>query len=247
MKIAIISDIHGNIDALEAVMVDIEEQKCDKVFVLGDYAMAGPNPGAVVDWFFKKQLDKNYIMIQGNTDSMIVNYTDSLYEELRNKAPIMAEALKDDARILNSIQKDFLKNLPAQVETIEEGIKILLVHGSPRRNNEDIMPDISLETLDEILKGVDSDVVLCGHTHLPCGFQTKEKKTVVNVGSVGRPFTENAKPCYLKLTINNGKCIFEHRFIDYNNDKAAKTLSKRAFKGAEKLAEMLINPTIRHF
>ena len=68
MKIAVISDIHGNLDALEAVMADIESEGCEKIFALGDYAMAGPEPAAVVDWFFQKQLDSRFKMIQGNTD-----------------------------------------------------------------------------------------------------------------------------------------------------------------------------------
>ena len=60
MKIAVISDIHGNLEALKAVMDDIEKENCEKIFVLGDYAMAGPEPSLVIDWFFKKQLDPNF-------------------------------------------------------------------------------------------------------------------------------------------------------------------------------------------
>ena len=51
MKIAVISDIHGNLEALEAVMADIEAQECEKIFVLGDYAMAGPEPADTINWF----------------------------------------------------------------------------------------------------------------------------------------------------------------------------------------------------
>lgn len=247
MKIAVISDIHGNIDALEAVMTDIKKEECEKVFVLGDYAMAGAEPALTVNWFFKKQFDKDFKMIQGNTDLMIADYNEDLYLALKSKAPIMAEALKDDATILTPIQKDFLKDLPLQLEIEEEGVKFLLVHGSPRKNNEDILPDTPLEEVEKMLANVDADVVLCGHTHLPCGFQTSTKKTVVNVGSVGRPFTDNAKPCYLKITVTNGKCIFEHRFVEYEQVKASNKLRQRAFEGAGKLADMLLNPTVRHF
>jgi len=247
MKIAVISDIHGNLEALTAVINDIEEQECEKIFVLGDYAMAGPEPKETVDWFFKKQFDTKYTMIQGNTDLMIATYNNTLYDSLKEKAPIMAEALRNDIKLLNPIQLDFLKRLPEQKELDIEGIKILLVHGSPRRNNEDISPDLSIKEIEDILDGVTANVVLCGHTHLPCGYQTTDKRTVVNVGSVGRPFTENAKPCYLKLVIENGKCLFEHRFVEYDNQKASEKLSKRDFEGSKLLAEMLINPTKRHF
>lgn len=247
MKIAVISDIHGNLEALEAVFSDIEKEGCEKVFVLGDYAMAGPEPSYVVDWFFKKQFDSGFSMIQGNTDYMIANFSDELFGSIKSKAPIMAEALKNDVEILNSIQKDFLKNLPTQLQVEEDGVKILLVHGSPRKNNEDILPDTPLEEVEKMLENVEADVVLCGHTHLPCGFQTSTKKTVVNVGSVGRPFTENPQACYLKLTIIDQKCLFEHKFVDYDKQKASEKMLKRQFNGAEKLAKMLINPTVRHF
>lgn len=247
MKIAVISDIHGNMEALEAVMEDIKEQECEKIFALGDYAMAGPEPKIVVDWFIRHSSDKNFVMIQGNTDLMIADYNEELYNTLKNMAPVMAEALKEDAQILNSIQKDFLKELPVQLEVEEEGVKILLVHGSPRKNNEDILPDTEMEEVEKMLENVEASVVLCGHTHIPCGFQTTKKQTVVNVGSVGRPFTEKPESCWLKLTIENGKCLFEHRFVKYDNITASENLKNRKFQGVEKLAETLLNPTERHF
>ena len=247
MKIAVFSDIHGNLNALEAVMDDIQQNNCDKVFVLGDYAMAGPQPSQVIDWFFKKQFEENFKMIQGNTELMIADFSEELYNNVKEKAPIMAEALKNDTILINPIQKDFLKNLPIQLEVEEEGVKFLLVHGSPRKNNEDIMPDLPLSKIEEILENVNADVVLCGHTHIPCGFQTESKKTVVNVGSIGRPFTEDPKSCYLVITVESGKCLFEHRFVDYNKKNASDKLRKREFVGSDKLADMLLNPTVRHF
>ncbi|MBO5738852.1 metallophosphoesterase family protein [bacterium] len=247
MKIAVISDIHGNIDALNAVMDSIKEEECEKIFVLGDYAMAGPEPSKTVDWFFKNQFDEKFKIIQGNTDLMIADFSETLYQNLKEKAPIMAEALKNDVQVLNQIQKDFLKKLPMQLELDIEGTKILLVHGSPRRNNEDISPDLSLVEVEKIIKNVSADVILCGHTHIPCGYQTSKKQTVVNVGSVGRPFTPEPKACYLKLTITNGNCLFEHKFVDYDKESASEKLKQRDFEGSDKLAEMLLSPTIRHF
>lgn len=247
MKIAVISDVHGNMEALEAVMEDIKKQNCDKIFALGDYAMAGPEPYAAIDFFLQHQPDSEYKMIQGNTDLMIADYTDESYELLKKKAPVMAEALKFDFIGINPMQKGFLKNLPIQLETEEEGVKILLVHGSPRKNNEDILPDTPMEEIEQMLKNVDANVILCGHTHIPCGFQTASKQTVVNAGSVGRPFTPEPKACYLIMMIEHGRYAFEHRFIDYNKHQAAQKLLKRGFQGAEKLADMLLDPKQRHF
>ena len=247
MKIAVISDIHGNMEALNAVMKDIEDKKCEKVFVLGDYAMAGPEPSSVVGFFWTKKFDSNFSMIQGNTDLMIASYDEELYKTLKEKAPVMAEALKNDAEILTPDEKSFLKELPAQLEVEAGGVKFLLVHGSPRKNNEDILPDTPLEKVEKMLEYVLADVVLCGHTHIPCGFQTSLKKTVVNAGSVGRPFTPKPQACYLIIDVVEGKCIFEHQFVDYDKEKAAKKLMRRPFEGADKLAKTLLDPKERHF
>ena len=152
MKIAVISDIHGNMEAIEAVMQDIEERGCEKIFVLGDYAMAGPEPADAVDFFMSKMNDSKFVMIQGNTDLMIADYTEGLYTSLKDKAPVMAEALKNDAQILNPVQKGFLKNLPIQKEVEAGGVKFLLVHGSPRKNNEDILPDTPMVEVEKMLE-----------------------------------------------------------------------------------------------
>lgn len=247
MKIAVISDIHGNIDALDSVLNDIEKQKCEKIFVLGDYAMAGPQPKKTVDFFMQKQNSSAYTMIQGNTDKMIANYSVDLYYELREKAPIMADALKCDVAELNNMEKAFLITLPEQKEITIGGVTFLLVHGSPRKNNEDILPTTRLDDVEKMLKNVKASVILCGHTHIPCGFQTRNGKTVINAGSVGRPFTPEPKACYLTINVENGNCIYEHHFVDYDKNAAYEKLKKRNFWGADKLANTLINPTERHF
>ena len=105
MKIAVISDIHGNMEALNAVMNDITEQGCEKIFVLGDYAMAGPEPNKAIDYFIEKLSDNKSSMIQGNTDYMISNFTEEIYNDIKNGAPVMAEALRNDVELLNSTQK----------------------------------------------------------------------------------------------------------------------------------------------
>lgn len=247
MKIAVISDIHGNMEALREVIKDINEQGCSKIYCLGDYVMAGPEPVATLDYITDIASQLDITLIQGNTDSMIANYSDEIYNAVRVNAPVMAEALKYDVNLLSDSQKAFLRELPPKKETIEEGVKILLVHGSPRKNNEDILPDTPLSKVEEMLSGVDADLILCGHTHIPCGFQTTKKQTVINVGSVGRPFTEKPESCYLALTIHDGKCLFEHRFVKYDNKTAAEKLVLQSFAGSDRLAQTLLNPKERHF
>lgn len=242
MKFAVLSDIHGNMFALNAVLEDMKKFNPERVFCLGDLAMAGPEPDKTID-FVRKQ---NWTVIQGNTDAMIVNFSESLFEKLKKSAPIMANALKSDVENITDDNKKYLKNLPANHEETIENLKFLFVHGSPRKNDENVFPNMSAEEIEEIFKNVNADVVFCGHTHMPCGYQTKNKVTVVNDGSVGRPFTDNPQACYVIAEAKNGALEIEHRMVDYDKESAKKILAKRQFEGADKLSEMLVNPQSRH-
>ena len=234
--------------ALESVLEDIQSKGCDKILFLGDYVLAGPEPVYTLNFCMSLYEHDNVEMIQGNTDEMIANYSQEVFDNVSKGAPIMANALKEDVSLLTETQINFLKNLPKQKSLIIDGVKILMVHGSPRRNNEDIMPDTPLSSVEEMVKDTQESLILCGHTHIPCGFQTNSGKTVVNDGSVGRPFTETPNSCYAIITtLGNGKFEVEHNFVEYDNIEASKVLASRNFEGANKLAGMLINPTQRHF
>lgn len=243
MKAAIISDIHGNWQALEAVMEDIKKQGCEKVLCLGDLAMAGPQPRMVID-FIRKQT--NWAVIQGNTDKLIADFSPEIMEDTKNKFPVMAYALADDVFVLEDDKKEYLRNLPPQMQLEIEGVNVLLVHGSPRRNNEDILPDMPLEKVEEIISDTQADLILCGHTHVPCGYQTNKKQTVVNAGSVGRPMTSNPDACYAVIDFQNGEFSIEHRFVNYDRETAAQIIKQRGFEGCDKLAQMILHPTQRH-
>ena len=136
MKVAVLSDIHGNFQALKAVVNDMDKFDCEKVLCLGDLAMAGPQPDVVIN-YVEKQND--WEVIQGNTDKMIAEYSIELFNQVYSTFPVMANALADDAKILSDAQKNFLKNLPQQKDIDICGVKVLMVHGSPRKNNEDIL------------------------------------------------------------------------------------------------------------
>lgn len=248
MKIAVLSDIHGNLNALESVLEEFwEDESIDKILFLGDYCLAGPLPAETA--FFCRNLADNprYEFIQGNTDKMIVEYSEELYERLSNTYPVMANALKSDVEVIRESEKEFLTNLPEQKLLELNGVKILMVHGSPRSQNEDITAGMPLNDVQEMLKGTDADLILCGHTHVPCGFQTETNQTVVNVGSVGRPFTSDAMACYVTVEINTDKSFeVKHNFVNYDIDNAVEDLLERGYDGVEKLAAILKTPDKRH-
>ncbi len=243
MKVAVLSDLHANAQALEAVMSDVVSQKCEHVFCLGDLALAGPQPKEVVEYVMDQD---SWTVIQGNTDKMIAQYGPEVAEFLEAQYPVMANAIVDDISILRDKHRAYLNNLPPMLTLNIEGCSVLLVHGSPRANNEDILPGMSLDEIEEIISGTNESLILCGHTHIPCGYQTRTKQTVVNVGSVGRPMTPEPKACYAIIDFNNGSFEVHHRFVEYNNVKAAKIMSERGFIGADRLADLLLNPVERH-
>ena len=243
MKVAVLSDIHGNFQALESVMEDVKANNCEQVFCLGDLAMAGPQPRMVIDYVRKQN---NWTVIQGNTDKMIADFSPEILQNVKNNFPVMANALADDVIFIEEDKKDYLRNLRAQKELTLEGVKLLLVHGSPRRNNEDILPDMPLKIIEEMLEGTNADLIFCGHTHVPAGYQTNKKQTVVNVGSAGRPMTDEPKACYVIADFQDGGFSIEHRFIDYDRQTAADIMSARNFDGADKLAQMILHPVSRH-
>ncbi len=242
MRIAVISDIHANLIALQEVLKDIENEKCEHIICLGDLILAGPQPISIMDFIGQQ----NWTIIQGNTDKLIAEYSPEILEMLKEKYPVMANAIVDDMNYVTEENQKYLQDLPAQLEADIEGVKVLFVHGSPRANNEDILPNRPLEEIEEIVEGVEADLILCGHTHIPCGYQTTNKQTVVNVGSVGRPMTPTPLACYAVIDFENGGFNIRHKFVDYDREKAAEQVRARSFEGADKLAELLINPVVRH-
>lgn len=243
MRIAVLSDIHANAQALEAVMSDVVNQGCEHVFCLGDIALAGPQPKDVIDYVMAQN---TWTVIQGNTDKMIAQYGPEVMEFLEAQYPVMANALADDVSLIDDAHRAYLAELPPILSFEVEGCTVLLTHGSPRANNEDILPGMPLEIVEEIIAGTTEKLILCGHTHVPCGYQTNTNQTVVNVGSVGRPMTQEPKACYAIIDFANGSFEVRHRFVTYDNVLAAQIMSQRGFVGADRLADLLLNPVERH-
>ena len=246
MKIAVLSDIHGNLDALQAVLNDINSQNISKIFICGDLAMAGPEPVETIDFINDLSKRWNLAIIQGNTDEMIVKSTGS--DKYTPPNEIMAASLKYAQEVLRPDQKEFLYELPAQLKETIGNLEILFVHGSPRRNNEDIFPNMDIEKVKEMVDRVTENIIFCGHTHMPANYHVG-KQAIINVGSVGRPFTELPIACYVILDysdLSGKEFSFNYRFVDYDYKSAADKLAKLPFKGADKLAQMLIKATSRY-
>ncbi len=238
MKIAIISDIHANTLALDAVLKQIKTLSIDKIFCLGDILMAGYDPNGTAKIITEL---KNLEIIQGNTDKMIACFNQELLEKAKNKFPCMGFALEDDLKIVDEKYKVFVKNLPENKYLQINGLKIQLVHGSPRQQDENIYPNMPLDEVEKMVENSNADLILCGHTHIPCGYSLNSGKTVVNVGSVGRSMTENKMPYWALLEISDSATFqIEHKCAVYDNKKVSEYIKNRNFKHSEELAKMYI-------
>lgn len=210
MKLAVLADIHGNKQALEAVLEDLEKQEAAAVAVLGDIVMIGPQPREVL------QILKNLqplAIIKGNTD-MWLEQIDLDFVPQNHQEDVLFRYFEYCAARLTEEDKQYLRALPEQQRLVIAGWEILCVHGSPRDVIEGIGEQTPRQELEAMLEGVSEKIITCGHTHIP--FEGKVKgKLVINAGSVGRPL--NADPrasyCLLDFSFAEPKVIF--RLVPY--------------------------------
>jgi len=176
MKVLIISDIHGNLAALDAI-----REEADKVFCLGDMVNYGPYPRACLE----RVRDLTDGVVRGNHDNAISRDVDCgcsiKYKELSDAGKIYTKG------ILNKDEKDYLANLPVTLHTKINGTEFLFSHGSPGGDMyKYLRPDVSQKELEDELKDIHADIVFIGHTHLPMVRRIHDI-IVVNPGSVGQP------------------------------------------------------------
>lgn len=210
-KRAIISDIHGNLEALETVLADIEEQGIDEIYCLGDVIGYGPNPRECIDRCKDFQL-----CLLGNHDNGALFDPDGFSSGAERAIFWTRRELEDAAHEGCRERWQFLAGLP---RTHREG-DLLFVHGSPRSPlKEYVFPeDIYNQRKIERIFGFIQKYCFQGHTHVPgvftenCRFYSPddlsneyelgEQKVMVNVGSVGQPRDNDPRSCYVILDGN---------------------------------------------
>jgi len=213
-KIAFISDVHSNLEALNAVLEDIEKRNIDEVFCVGDLVGYGPNPNEVVEVIRERKIPT----VMGNYDDAIGYEKDSCgcaYNPGR-ETEVGDESISWTIRNTTKENKEFLKSLPHRLSIEIEGLKILLVHGSPVNYLlEYVKPSTSAERLKLLLKNVEEDIIINGHTHLMMA-RHLFGKTILNPGSVGR--TKDGVPgaTYLILYVDNGVYWYEFVRVTYD-------------------------------
>lgn len=180
-SVAVLSDVHGVLPALEAVLAEPDVAAAERIVLTGDIA-AGPQPVEALDRLV--ELGERAVWVRGNTDRALVTLARG--GSLGARVPIMEWG----AAQLRSDQVELLDALPHPVTLHVDGFgEVLFCHATPRDDDEIVLVDSPMDRWAEVLETVPEGVstIVCGHTHLPFvrlahGFQ------VVNAGSVGMPF-----------------------------------------------------------
>jgi len=187
MRIAIISDVHANLTALEAI-----EEPYDLLFCLGDLVDYGPQPCEAIHWVKERALR----VVRGNHDHALSHETDCCCAAMMREASVTTRQWH--TRLLSMQDKDNLRDLPVTERTTVGGATFHLAHAAPSGDLYDyhFVPDATDEFLREQIDGIDADFMLLGHTHLPM-MRTIGKTTIINPGSVGQPRHGDSRASYV--------------------------------------------------
>lgn len=222
MKIGIISDIHSNIYALEAVLDDMESRNIDLIACTGDLVGYGTRPNEVINTIRKNRI----LTIMGNYDDAIGNF--KMVCGCDYKDPKDAEkaslSMYFTSMETTDENKKYLSSLPKEATLNFNNKTIKLVHGSTRLINEYLKEDS--KEAKEVMDELDEDILVCGHTHIPY-YKYYGEKLLVNAGSVGKPKTNKPSANYVIINIDN-MSSFEVEIIEVNYDfeKIAREIEK---------------------
>ena len=214
MRVAVFSDVHGNLQALDAVLVDIRAQKPDAIYCLGDLVGYGAAPNEVTARIRAEKIPT----VMGNYDDGVgferdecgCAYRDPIDQELGDRSLAWTKART------TAENKAFLRTLLKEIRFEADGKRILLVHGSPRRLNEYLFEDRPISSFQRLAAASNADIIVFGHTHKPY-VKDVDGVLFVNDGSVGKPKDLDWRACY--VVIEHGAGTF--RRVEYDVKAAA--------------------------
>jgi predicted phosphodiesterase len=240
MKIALFSDIHANLPALEACFKSIEEQKPDAIYCLGDLVGYNIWPNEVINEIRKRGIPT----IAGNYDFGVGRNSDDCgcaYKTDEEKA-MGSVSISLSNQLVKEDERRYLRTLPAHIQVEfqlnSDHLFLFLAHGSPRKINEYLFEDRDEKSMMRIFEGVHADILCIGHTHKPYHrvfSYEREGKTAyrhaVNLGSVGKSKDGDSRGCYVILEINENSNVYDRDAVKvefirftYDIEKAAKAV-----------------------
>lgn len=233
MRLAFISDIHGNAIALDAVLEDIKKQNIDKIYVLGDICYRGPEPLAALD--LVRSLDVE--VIKGNADEWVVRGVQD--GEVPEEAfSMMNQERNWTVENLNNESIKFLQNLPTELHLEFHTTKIHAFHATPNSLFDVVHPDTSEDVLKEIMMQNEADVYIYGHIHKPY-IRFIDGKCIINTGSVGLPFDGLNKPSYAIVEIEDDQIETQIVRVNYDINRVMKQFKESNYPNQELMNHLL--------
>ncbi|MCB8925092.1 MAG: metallophosphoesterase family protein [Ardenticatenaceae bacterium] len=197
MKIAIISDIHGNIPALEAVTADIEKWQPDQVVVDGDIVNRGPLSRQALEWVLTRQKSEDWHLVKGNHEDYVLECATPNGQVDEPTYQVSQFAYWTYQQVIDYVP--VIAKLPEQFSIFApDGSELRVVHGSMRDNRDGVYPNTTDEELRQQIAPAPR-IFVTGHTHRPL-IREIDGTTVVNIGSVGASFDGNRALSYGRFT-----------------------------------------------
>ncbi len=213
-KIAILSDLHGNSAATRAVLADIDGHAPNEVICLGDLVGYGPRPNETIDLIRERSIPT----IMGNYDDGVgfdrddcgCAYKDEDERERGQQSLTWTRSVVTDDR------KAYLRSFASELRREAHGVRVRLVHGSPRRMNEYLFANRDPASLARIASAAACDVLVFGHTHVPW-MREIEGVRFINTGSVGKPKDGDPRAGWVMLEIApDGTVTTELHRVEYD-------------------------------
>ena len=234
-RVAVITDIHGNLAALEAVLATIDAVGIETIYCGGDLVGYGPYPNEVCGLIQARGIPTIY----GNYDFAIGRDLEDCGCEYVTPHDRALGQLSVDWTLAHTSRpnKDYLGELPFDLRFDLGGRRVRLVHGSPRKVNEYLFQEKPARTFERIAGLADTDVLVFGHTHKPW-IDTFADVLFVNCGSVGKPKDGDPRAAYAVLETSGGGVTARIERVEYDAEAAAKDVTSAGLP--EEFAEKLI-------
>lgn len=225
MKVAVFSDVHGNLYALEAILKDIDSRSAELVFCGGDLVGYGAFPNEVIEFLRQRRIPA----VMGNYDEGIGHDLDECgcaYKDEISKA-LGKRSIAWTRQAVTSENKRYLRGLLQRISFTVFNKKILLVHGSPRKINEYLFENRPQPSLLRLFEHEMADVIICGHTHLPyVKKMAGEKFMLINSGSAGKPRDGDPRAGYVMVNFESDRVKAEIIRVPYDVEAMAKAVEK---------------------
>ena len=218
MRIAIFSDIHGNLVGLDACLADLQSQGgADVIVGAGDFCMDGPKPKKVL----QRLQEVGAQCLRGNTDRFICASDDSQLTSLSDIERTQLAWTRED---IGEKWIEWLGDLPFSLRFGEPANELLVVHANPTSDDEHVWPDADDATLERLIGDEKAAAIAFGHLHLPYARMWRGK-LLVNVASAGLPKDGDPRAGYAILTERSGGWAVKHRRIAFDVKKVATQLA----------------------